>query len=185
MSIEYAILGFLSWKSLSGYDLKKLFAGSEILYWSGNSNQIYRALVDLHKAGLVSREIEHQESAPSRKVYTITDEGLSELARRSRSSPELPELRHHFLIQLAWAGRLPAGELDSLLTRYAEELHVQVLMLQEQERRDDSDAGRTPCEAFLWGEITKRWTSFYETELEWVRQLRQKLADVRAMEEMA
>ena len=45
MSIEYAILGLLSWKPFSGYDLKKIIAESEVYYWSGNNNQIYNSLV--------------------------------------------------------------------------------------------------------------------------------------------
>ena len=42
MTIKYAILGLLSWKPFSGYDLKKIFVDSASLYWSGNNNQIYR-----------------------------------------------------------------------------------------------------------------------------------------------
>ena len=44
MTLEYAILGLLSWKPFSGYDLKKIFSDSPIYYWSGNNNQIYRTL---------------------------------------------------------------------------------------------------------------------------------------------
>ncbi|RPI32756.1 MAG: DUF4180 domain-containing protein, partial [Chloroflexota bacterium] len=42
MDIKFAILGYLSWRPFSGYDLKKLFADSAAFYWSGNNNQIYR-----------------------------------------------------------------------------------------------------------------------------------------------
>ena len=48
MSIEHAILGLLSWRPMSGYDLKKIFEEASILYWSGNNNEIYRTLVKLH-----------------------------------------------------------------------------------------------------------------------------------------
>ncbi len=66
MTIDYAILGLLSWKPLSGYDLKKLFSDSSILYWSGNNNQIYKALIQLHQDGLVSQETQLQESLPAK-----------------------------------------------------------------------------------------------------------------------
>lgn len=79
MSIKYALLGFLNWKALTGYELKQLFAESATLSWSGNSNQIYTPLVELHKEGLVSVEVQPQEARPSRKVYTTTDKGLAEL----------------------------------------------------------------------------------------------------------
>ena len=74
MSIKYAILGFLSWKSLSGYDLKKMFGNSVSFYWSGNNNQIYTTLDKLLKEKLVTMEIVPQESLPYKKIYTITNQ---------------------------------------------------------------------------------------------------------------
>ena len=40
MAIRYAILGLLSWRPFTGYDLKKMIGDSVFLYWSGNNNQI-------------------------------------------------------------------------------------------------------------------------------------------------
>ena len=45
MAIEYAILGLLSWRPFSGYELRKFFSESVALYWSGNNNQVYPTLV--------------------------------------------------------------------------------------------------------------------------------------------
>ena len=76
--IKYAILGLLSWKPLTGYDLKQIFRSSLTMYWSGGNNQIYRMLVKLHDEKLVTREIENSDSGPSRKIYTITSAGEDE-----------------------------------------------------------------------------------------------------------
>jgi PadR family transcriptional regulator AphA len=178
MSIQYAILGLLSWEPLTGYDLKKRFAESEILYWSGNSNQIYKALVELHQEKLVTREVHDQESGPSRKVYTITDKGRSKLRQWVLSAPELPQLRNPFLVQLAWADQLDAGELDTLLGKYEEEVHVKLLMLREQVQRNPLVPERTPRETYLWGMITENRLSFYAFELDWVRRLRRELGEM-------
>jgi PadR family transcriptional regulator AphA len=176
MSIKHAILGFLSWRSLTGYDLKKLFADSEFFYWSGNSNQIYRTLVQLHKEGLVTREVEQQESYPDRKVYTITEAGQAALRAWAGSAPELPELRHAFLVQLAWADPLCPEELDALLKTYEDKVCVQLLICQEQERRREIDPARTEREAHLWRAVAGNWIGFYEHELSWARELRGGLA---------
>jgi DNA-binding PadR family transcriptional regulator len=72
MSIKYAILGYLSWTPLTGYDLKKRFEESAAFHWSGNNNQIYKALVELHGEELVTLEVQQQPDAPPRKIYTIT-----------------------------------------------------------------------------------------------------------------
>jgi PadR family transcriptional regulator AphA len=188
MSIEFAILGLLSWRSLTGYDIKKMFAGSTALYWSGNNNQIYTTLVKLHKNELVSREIELQEDSPSRKVYSITAKGQAELKKWLLSEPEPPHLKNPFLIQLAWADQLNTDELDVLLGKYAAEIQMQVSMLQVQARqRNISPSGmprdayinaalaRTPREAVLWNMIQENWISFYQNELNWVSKLRDQL----------
>jgi DNA-binding PadR family transcriptional regulator len=175
MSIKHAILGFLSWKPMSGYDLKKLFADSDILYWSGNNNQIYRALVDLHKQELVTKNVEYQEKNPARKVYTITAKGQEALREWILSPPGLPELRHQFLVQLAWADQLEAEELDDLLARYEDEVHVKLMMLREQAQRSNVAPNRTVRETLVWDLISDNLLVFYEQQLSWVRNLRKQL----------
>jgi PadR family transcriptional regulator, regulatory protein AphA len=175
MDIQYAILGYLSWQPFSGYDLKKMIAESELFYWSGNNNQIYNTLIQLHRAGLVEQQIEYQENLPPRKIYSITEAGREELRKQMRSSPELPELHHHFLIQLAWTEELPAAELDGLLARYEEEVAVRLRMSQAQAAAAADEPGRGPRERFLWRRIAANRTDFYRRELEWVRALRQDL----------
>ncbi len=175
MSIKYAILGFLSWEPLTGYDLKKRFADSDVLYWSGNNNQIYRALVELHRDGLVTQAIHDQPSGPSRKVYTITDRGLAELRAWLMTVPEPPQVRSPFLVQLTWADQLGAGELDDLLAAYEEEVRVKLLMVREQAQRAPD---RTPREAYLWRAITAHVDDFYQRELDWVRRLRGEVSQL-------
>ncbi len=47
MTINYTILGLLESGDRSGYDLKKVMQELDFLPWSGNNNQIYKALVFL------------------------------------------------------------------------------------------------------------------------------------------
>ena len=178
MDIQFAILGLLDWQPLSGYDLKKIIAESDLFYWSGNNNQIYNSLVSLHKAGLVSVETFQQESLPPRKVYTITPAGGAELRKWLLSEPELPELRDAFLIQLAWADKLHGDELDALLARYAEEMTVQVRMRKARMARQHASPSRTPRERLLWARIEEHQVARYEQELAWVNRLRQELKEV-------
>ena len=177
MSIAYAILGYLSWTPLTGYDLKKLFSESTSMYWSGNNNQIYRTLVELHTAGWVSLEVQHRDDHPSRKIYSITAPGRAALRDWVLSTPELPYSRGTFLVQLAWADQLSPAELDDLLARYEEEVRVQALMLREQAQRKRAAPDRTPREVRLWDAIAAHDIGFYEQELAWVRDLRRALAE--------
>lgn len=187
MSIEHTILGLLSWQPMTGYDIKKVFTGSPAFYWSGNNNQIYTTLVSLHKNGLVSRETELQEDSPPRKIYSITPKGLGELKKWLLTEPEPPQLRNSFLIQLTWADQLNPDELDALLAKYADEIQMQLAMLQVQAQQQNiapsripraayinAALARTPREALLWNMIQEYWISFYQNELNGVRNLRKQ-----------
>jgi PadR family transcriptional regulator AphA len=179
MSIKYAILGYLSWTPLTGYDLKKRFEESAAFHWSGNNNQIYKALVELHDEGLVTLEVQQQEDAPPRKIYTITAQGQAALKAWVLSEPELPQLKNPFFAQLAWADQLTPDELDGLLHQYEDEMQVQMRMFQERKARGKGMPGRTPREAYLWDMIMQNWISFYENEVHWIRTLRTALGTMQ------
>ncbi len=175
MSIQLAILGLLNENPLTGYDLKKVFADSDLFYWSGSSNQIYHALVELHQGKLVTQTIEHQDNGPSRKVYHITDAGRKALREWVLSAPDLPQIKHPFLIQLAWGDQVETAELDDLLTRYEDEVRVKLLMLREQAQRRKLTSANAPRGVFLRERIATYWIAFHEQELTWIRTLRADL----------
>jgi DNA-binding PadR family transcriptional regulator len=177
MTIDYAILGILSDRSVTGYDLKKIIQELPFMYWSGNNNQIYKSLVQLLQEGLVTNEVHHQESSPSKKIYTITQEGLNKLNIWVRTSPEPPELKKSFLIQLAWSDQLSTEELNTLLSGYENEIRMQILMQQEKKRRQPFSPNRSPREVQLWNLIYDNLISSYENELNWVQKVRIETCD--------
>ncbi len=175
MSIQYAILGILSCRPYTGYDLKKIIQDSPFMHWSGNNNQIYKSLVELLEDGFVTSEVHHQESSPSKKVYTITREGLAELKDWVCSAPELPECKKTFLVQLAWADQLSSDELNALLSKYEYELKMQIVLHQERKRRGAFSPGRSLREELIWDSIDQNILSSFESELEWLKKLRIQL----------
>ncbi len=179
MDLRATILGFLSWKPLSGYDLKKMLSQSEIFYWSGNNNQVYKNLLELQKEGLVYFQVQQQESLPAKKIYSITGEGLAELQQSLLVMPELPELRKNFLIQLAWCEPLSDGMLIELLEGYASELEAQLQLSMGQARMNTDHPQRSARERYLWRRIHLNLVEAYRTELDWTQktlhQLRQKI----------
>lgn len=183
MSIKFAILGILSWKCSTGYELKKIFEESSILYWSGNNNQIYKALIKLQDEELVTSEVIHQDSSPSKKIYTITKAGIAELKEWVMSSPEAPEFKKPFLVQLAWSDMLSDEELNELLLKYENEVKLQLIMQQEKIRRSIHSPNRTTRERLIWDTISQNIISTYNNELNWVRETREKLFENQVMEE--
>ena len=175
MSIQYAILGLLSSQPMTGYDLKKIMQASPFMHWSGNNNQIYKSLVELLEAGYVTSELKHQESSPSKKIYTITQEGIKALKKWVLSTPEPLEIKKTFLVQLAWADQLNTKELHSLLSGYEEEIRMQVAYHRELIRRGSFSPRRTPREEMIWNSIYENILSSYEQELGWINKLRMEL----------
>jgi PadR family transcriptional regulator, regulatory protein AphA len=179
MSVRNAILGYLSWRPLTGYDLKKLFADSDLLHWSGNSNQIYTALVQLRRDGLLTSETEQQDSRPPRKTYSLTASGREALRSWVLSRPELPELHSTFLVQLGWADQLAASELDALVGQYESAVQVQLAVCREKIRRGNQSPDRTAREQYLWRMAHENRLRAWKAELGWARDLRSGLAEHR------
>lgn len=177
MDIQYALLGMVSCRPMTGYDLKKLMQESAFMHWSGNNNQIYKALLALEDEGLVQGEVQHQEGAPSKKIYTITQEGIRELKNWLKSAPEPPESRNAFLIQLICADVLLPDELTQLIGGYENEVRMQLVIQQEKMRRGSAFTARTPREALLWQLADDNVLAALRTELDWIQDTRQRLFD--------
>src|SRR5256712_8387183 len=78
---RYAILGVLSRRPMSGYDVKKLIERSIAHFWSESYGQIYPILNRLAAEGLAERRRERQRGKPDRHVYSLTSKGRAELLR--------------------------------------------------------------------------------------------------------
>ncbi len=117
MSLKHAILGFLSYKPLSGYDLKKAFDNSVRHFWPADQSQIYRTLAQLTAEGLVERAADG-EGPRDRHPYHITATGLSELRQWLVASSPPQDDRNPFLIKVFFAATLGGGEALALLAEH-------------------------------------------------------------------
>ena len=77
----HAILGFLTWCPMSGYDIKKAIEDSTSNFWSESYGQIYPILKRLTQEGLVTQSSVSTQGGRDRHVYTITEAGQHELQR--------------------------------------------------------------------------------------------------------
>ncbi len=128
MSLDHALLVSLLEKPSSGYELARRFDRSIGYFWHATHQQIYKVLARMEEAGWVAARVEAGESAPDRKLFSVSAGGRAELGRwlAERSDPEgvrdalmvklraaafddplrlLPELEHH---RAAHANRLTA-----------------------------------------------------------------------------
>ena len=75
MSLQYAVLGLLSYRQMTGYDLKKMFDESINNFWAASLSQIYRELGALEGKGYLTSVIEPQDDRPDKRIYSITEAG--------------------------------------------------------------------------------------------------------------
>jgi DNA-binding PadR family transcriptional regulator len=115
MSLEHAILGFLSYEPLSGYDLKRIFDRSVSHFWPAVQSQIYKSLMHMEALGWLEVETISQAPRPPRKLYHLTPAGEAELMRWLQEPQPLHEVRLPWLIQVFFAGQLPDEHVLSLL----------------------------------------------------------------------
>ena len=95
---------------------------------------------------MVINKIEYQEKLPAKKIYSITNEGTSELKQWITSDIDKLEFKKTFLIRLAWSELLDDDELYSLLSKYENEIQIQLLIHQEKIRRGNDSPERTERE---------------------------------------
>jgi DNA-binding PadR family transcriptional regulator len=115
MSLRHAILGLLSMRPMSGYELNRVIDASVGHFWSADQSQIYRALASLVDSGLASRDTVVQEGRPNLHVHRPTAAGLDELDRWLVTPRPRPPVREPFLARLFFVDRLGPGEARALL----------------------------------------------------------------------
>ena len=100
MSLPHALLGLISYQPSTGYELRTTFSESVQFFWNATLPQIYRTLNQMESQGWLIAKVEPQEGKPSRKVYSITDEGARELKQWLESQPVMPPERNPFLLKI-------------------------------------------------------------------------------------
>jgi len=164
--LKYAVLGFLSYRPMSGYDIESWMQASTGNFWHAKLSQIYTTLKSLETEGMVTSEIAPQEGRPDRRVYTITEAGRADLQTWISTPLVEHEVKKDSLLLKLFFG-LPAGK-NALLTqlRLQLDLHRQKKREYEQDTpqamiRFLSDQPELAGHAQLW-EITRQFGVQYE-----------------------
>ncbi|NYE50762.1 DNA-binding PadR family transcriptional regulator [Spinactinospora alkalitolerans] len=107
MKLEYALLGLLSRRPYSGYDLSKwLETEGRFLRDKAHHSQIYRLLGRMVRDGWVEFDVDPREGRPDAKVYRLTDLGRTALLDWAKEEyrPSSRFQRSEFLLRFAFAG---------------------------------------------------------------------------------
>ncbi|MBD0708831.1 MULTISPECIES: PadR family transcriptional regulator [unclassified Streptomyces] len=100
MSLKHAVLAALLEGEASGYDLAKLFDVSVANVWAATPQQLYRELDRLAEAGLIAARVVEQERRPNKRVFSLTEPGLRDLAVYTSAPPRPSAIRDELLVQV-------------------------------------------------------------------------------------
>jgi len=133
MSLKHGLLGYLNYKPATGYDIAKSFGDSAALFWYAKPSQIYRELDAMQKSGWLVSEHVLQKDKPNKRVYTITEQGKTELkAWLSSPSPlDFTQTKDTFLMRLFFSGETSKENTLELLYLYREHCEIYLRKLEE------------------------------------------------------
>lgn len=129
---KYAILGLLSWKPMSGYDIKKMVEVALSHFWSESYGQLFPTLGRLVEEGLATRAVDRGSGARARTVYTITAKGRREFDTWMREAADPPRVRNELQLKFFLTSRRSTDESVRLLEEYRAQ--------QEERLRDYKDS---------------------------------------------
>jgi len=121
MDVKTVCLGMLTDGAASGYDLKKQFESSFGHFFAAGYGSIYPALSALAGSGLVTCELIPQEGKPDRKVYAITDDGMTFLLKALADPAPCHKVRSEFLATLCFAHLMPGEQIEAVLDNRLED----------------------------------------------------------------
>ncbi|MEW5942047.1 MAG: PadR family transcriptional regulator [Chloroflexota bacterium] len=170
MPLEHAILGFLDYAPMSGYDLKKYFDQSVAHFWSATQSHIYKSLEGLEKKGWAEARVIPQEGKPNRKEYQITDAGRAELRRWLVTPLPLDPVREGWLIQIFFSHFSSNEEIAALFEERSRLIRERLESLNTAAQAAIDESKREiPFERAhqLWQMTLDYGKEYYEFELAW------------------
>ncbi|MGD9539139.1 MAG: PadR family transcriptional regulator [Alphaproteobacteria bacterium] len=176
---KLAVLGFLTWKPMSGYEIKKAIEGSIANFWSESYGQIYPILQQLAHDGLATRETTRTGGGRPQHIYAITPEGRAELARWL-AEPAAPEpSRNELLLKLFFANQIDVESAIAHLTAFEAENRATIAKYEEI-ARDIARKHDGIADAPYWLMTLRFGLAVHRAMLGWAAETLGELEDMRA-----
>jgi DNA-binding PadR family transcriptional regulator len=176
--LKHALLGFLSYQPMTGYDLKQHFDRSIYYFWNAKLSQIYPTLNRMREDGWLTMEVDYQEDRPNRKVYHITETGRGELHRWLREPVDKAPIRDAALIQVFFGGKLEKEEILAQLRRHLTLHREQLTAYHEKVRmviQQNVEATGMVRESVFWGLTLDMGIKYEQGWIEWCEEAIEKI----------
>ena len=119
MALRHAVLAALLDGEYSGYQLAKIFDVSVSNFWYAVPQQLYAELARLERDGLISGRRVVQVDRPNKRLFTVTEAGLAELAAFAATPARPGSIREDLLVAVQAADHIDAGPVIAQLEERA------------------------------------------------------------------
>ena len=174
MSVKNTLLALLYHQPMHGYELGKQLPLVLNAEWDVKPGQIASTLTRLKDAELVDYDVETDNDAPNRKVYTLTEAGLAELAAWYLT-PEVRDYRlgDAFYIKLVLSLLDSPVNPEQVLISQRRELYQQLHHVTELRREAD------PATQLPWLMLLDSAIMHLEADLRWIEMCEARLPDLK------
>jgi len=166
MSHRYLVLGLLSERPMTGYDIKKYVNVMLSAVTNASYGTLYPTLHKLLKEDAVKVAEIPQKGRPSKKVYSITETGQQELCGWLRKPAAADQVKREFLLKLYLAKNLSAQHIHSLVSNRRDQMTEKLDNL-----KAEKQAVNNP-----WQKWVVNYTlSLCKAEIDWLDELKAQI----------
>jgi len=169
---SYVILGLLTFREMSGYDLKQLINKSIThFYWSPAKSQIYGELRRLESHGLVTMREVPQTLRPDKRLYRITSQGTEALQKWLENSGVEPDsYKSALLLKVFFGHMLSPTMIGGLLEERRQQVERDLAACQKkaEELRAQVEGANAEDDLFFPLLTLQRSIALFQTDLGWI-----------------
>lgn len=182
MSLQHAILGLLTYKPMTGYELKSVFDNSVNYFWAAQLSQIYRDLGTLESKGYVTSQIEPQKGRPDKKIYSITPQGDGAFQKWLNNFPDKLSvaIRDEICLRTFFGSRIRLDELEFQLRKFIKEKQEVVDTLRIMDEHGDQYKDDSNSENVFFQRLTiKKGFLVFGAEIRWAEECLKELDELK------
>ena len=128
---QYAILGLLNIRPMTGYDIKKYIENTIGYFWNENYGAIYPMLKKLCQEELITKKEIENDTTPNSKLYTITDKGNYAFINWLKAKVNKEKIRDELSLKLFFGSNLSVEENINRLLEEKKENESLLIILKD------------------------------------------------------
>jgi PadR family transcriptional regulator AphA len=175
--LKYILLGFLKYRSMTGYELKSLMDESTMHFWHAYHSQIYTTLRKLEDAGLVISELDEGDNQLNRRTYTLTETGRADLLAwlDTPLADAVPE-KEDLLVRVFFsAERDRQSVIDEL--RFQRQIHERKLA--QYQRVEVDPINESAADLPFWNATLRFGVEYEKMYLRWLDETIESIENIR------